>query len=75
MSFLRVEITLKETSGLSHRTIAQLLNMGHPISPARLINKGSKAKYDQSAPSICYRQLLEAQKMLHTFDICNILKS
>lgn len=55
-------IFLKERTGLSHRTIAELLNMGHPVSVTRLINKGIKVKHEQNAIASCYQQLLEATK-------------
>lgn len=55
-------IILKETTGLTCLAIAELLNMGHPVSATRLINKGIKEKHEQNPTSACYQQLLERMK-------------
>lgn len=55
-------ILLKETTGLTCRAIAELLNMGHSVSATRLINKGIKEKHEQNATSACYQQLLKSMK-------------
>lgn len=50
---------IKETTGLNHKDIATLLNMGHPVRSARLINEALKTKDLDSPVMRYYDQLIQ----------------
>lgn len=64
-----LRIILKERTRLSHRAIVELLNMRHPVSVTRLINKGIKAKHEQNVITICYQKLLKNMKKCFKYHV------
>ena len=56
---IAVGILIKETTGLNHKDIATLLNTGHPVRSARLINEALKTKDLDSPVMRCYEQIIQ----------------
>lgn len=50
---------IKETTGLNHKDIATLLNRGHPVRSARLINEALKTQDLDSPVMRYYDQLIQ----------------